>query len=96
MNKIYKLDGIMFQEPVKEGFDYDNAVEVTSPIREDGTVINSHPLAGNLDKKTDGKFFSKYSQAGIADVENEKIFLIDKLEKKIKIHFGTIIDDGSN
>ena len=46
--KIYELDGMMYREPLPKGFDFENAVEILSPILEDGTIISSHPKSKYL------------------------------------------------
>ena len=92
--KLYKLNNEMFQEPLKKGFDYENAVEILSPILEDGTIIKSHPLAEDLPKKADGTFYDVYNQDGTIDVDNEKALLISSNRCLISKHFGNILDDG--
>ena len=92
--KLYKLNNEMFQEPLKKGFDYENAVEILSPILEDGTIIKSHPLAEDLPKKADGSFYTKYNQDGTFNIDNEKALLISNNNSLISKHFGNILDDG--
>lgn len=90
--KIYKLDGKMYQEPVKKGFDYTNAVEILSPILEDGTIISSHPKAKDLPKKGDGTFYSKYNEDLTANVDYEKSQLNEILVMEVKAAISKAID----
>lgn len=92
--KMYKLKGKIYQEPVSKDFDYKNSIEILSPILEDGTIILSHPKAKDLPKKEDGNFYSKYNEDLTANIEYEKELLVESLSKKIKTHFGNLINEG--
>ena len=70
--KLYNLNGQVYQEPLPKGFDLVNAVEITSPIREDGTIWTSHPNKTILSVKTDGSYYAYYNLDGTANLAKEQ------------------------
>ncbi len=71
--KLYTLNNQVFQEPLPNGFDLINAVEITSPINSDGTIINSHPDKSILEQKVDGTYYTYYNADGTPDLVKEQV-----------------------
>ena len=92
--KIYELDGMMYREPLPKGFDFENAVEILSPILEDGTIISSHPKAKDLPKREDGTFYDRYTQDGTGNIDNEISLLIASNKQLINKYYSDLLDEG--
>ena len=76
--KLYELNNEVYQEPLPIGFNLENAVEITSPIKNDGTIWNSHPDKSMLEMKNIGTkeepimdYFTHYNQDGTCNKDIE-------------------------
>ena len=51
-----------------QAFFTEGATEITSPIREDGTVLPNHDALDTLEKDADGNLYALYNQDGTPDL----------------------------
>ena len=89
--KLYRLHDKVYQEPLSKDFDFENAVEITSPIKEDGTIWDTHPDKSILETKKDGSFFKYYLPNGKADTKRELSETTKQLISQVKVHRDSLI-----
>ena len=64
MNYYTDTNGNLYANPTN----LDGLVEVTNPVREDGTLLPKHENLGTVETKEDGSYYGYYLQDGTPDV----------------------------